>query len=127
MSSTVVSLIRRPTLRLNPNDDVVIAARPLPARTRIEASLQPPSDGSFDVFNPDNVAPLICWLSLADCPATGQVFQAYGDRVAVIAPSSIALDARTQGRWTLDALDAALKDRLPRLPALGDFVEGLPL
>ncbi len=35
--STVVSLIRRPTLRLNPNDDVVIAARPIAAGTRIEA------------------------------------------------------------------------------------------
>lgn len=35
--ATVVSLIRRPTLRLNPNDDVVIAARPLQIGTRIEA------------------------------------------------------------------------------------------
>ncbi|HPA89776.1 MAG TPA: altronate dehydratase family protein [Quisquiliibacterium sp.] len=36
MSSATVSLIRRPTLRLNPNDDVVIAARPLAAGTRID-------------------------------------------------------------------------------------------
>ena len=35
--ATVVSLVRRPTLRLNPNDDVVIAARPLQAGTRIDA------------------------------------------------------------------------------------------
>ena len=35
--SNVVSLIRRPTLRLNPADDVVIAARPLPAGSRIDA------------------------------------------------------------------------------------------
>jgi len=35
--SDAVTLIRRPTLRLNPNDDVVIAARPLAAGTRIEA------------------------------------------------------------------------------------------
>ena len=35
--SNVVSLIRRPTLRLNPNDDVVIAARPLQAGMRVEA------------------------------------------------------------------------------------------
>lgn len=33
----VVSLVRRPVLRLNPNDDVVIAARPIPAGTRIES------------------------------------------------------------------------------------------
>ncbi len=35
--ANVVSLVRHPTLRLNPNDDVVIAARPLQAGTRVEA------------------------------------------------------------------------------------------
>jgi altronate hydrolase len=35
--SNVVSLVRRPTLRLNPNDDVVIAARPLQAGAKVEA------------------------------------------------------------------------------------------
>ncbi len=33
----IIPLIRRPSLRLNPNDDVVIAARPLAAGTKIEA------------------------------------------------------------------------------------------
>ncbi|MEK9776681.1 MAG: UxaA family hydrolase, partial [Quisquiliibacterium sp.] len=35
--SNVVTLVRQPTLRLNPNDDVVIAARPLSAGTKVEA------------------------------------------------------------------------------------------
>ena len=96
------------------------------ARTRIETSLQPPPDGVFDVFSPDNVAPLICWLALADCPATGQVFQAYGNRIEVIAPSAIEVDIRTEGRWQLEAVEQALNHRLPKLPQLGDFVEGLP-
>lgn len=95
------------------------------ARTRIEASLQPPPADVFDVFDPANVAPLICWLALADCPATGQVFQAYGDRVEVIQPSTIAVDVRNGGRWGLEELDKALRDKLPALPKLGDFVEGL--
>ncbi|MBX3566506.1 MAG: SDR family NAD(P)-dependent oxidoreductase [Rhizobiaceae bacterium] len=97
------------------------------ARTRIEASLQPPEGDVFDVFHPDNVAPLICWLALADCPATGQVFQAYGNRVEVIAPSAIAVDVETDGRWKIEDLEFVLNHRLPRLPKLGDFVEGLPL
>ncbi|MDH6235017.1 NAD(P)-dependent dehydrogenase (short-subunit alcohol dehydrogenase family) [Mesorhizobium soli] len=96
------------------------------ARTRIEASLEPPPEGSFDIFSPDNVSPLICWLALADCPATGQVFQAYGNRIEVIAPSAIEVDVRTEGRWQLEAVEQALNHRLPRLPQLGDFVEGLP-
>ncbi len=33
----IIPLIRRPSLRLNPNDDVVIAVRPLPVGTRVEA------------------------------------------------------------------------------------------
>jgi NAD(P)-dependent dehydrogenase (short-subunit alcohol dehydrogenase family) len=97
------------------------------ARTRIETSLQAPEDGTFDVFSPDNVSPLVCWLALEECPATGQVFQAYGNRIEVIAPSSIDVDVRTQGRWQIEDVEKALNDRLPRLPKLGDFVEGLPL
>ncbi|MEJ8570574.1 SDR family NAD(P)-dependent oxidoreductase [Microbaculum marinum] len=95
------------------------------ARTRIEASLQAPPPDQFDVFAPENVAPLICWLASADCPANGQVFQAYGNRVEVIAPSAVAVDVRTQGKWSVDEIDAAIGRKLPRLPTLGDFVEGL--
>ena len=97
------------------------------ARTRIETSLQPPPPGVFDVFDPANVSPLIAWLARADCPATNQVFQAYGNRVEVIGHSAIAVDVRTEGRWTTDALDKALRDKLPKPPRLGDFVEGLNL
>jgi len=35
--SNVVTLVRQPTLRLNPNDDVVIAARPLSAGAKVDA------------------------------------------------------------------------------------------
>jgi NAD(P)-dependent dehydrogenase (short-subunit alcohol dehydrogenase family) len=97
------------------------------ARTRIETSLQPPPAGVFDVFDPANVSPLVAWLARADCPATNQVFQAYGNRVEVIGHSVIAVDLRTDGRWTVDALDKALRDKLPKPPRLGDFVEGLNL
>ena len=97
------------------------------ARTRIEASLKPPPAGVFDVFNPDNVSPLIVWLAMADCPATNQVFQAYGNRIEVIRPSSIAVDVSGEGQWSVAALDRALRDRLPAAPRLGDFVEGLEI
>jgi NAD(P)-dependent dehydrogenase (short-subunit alcohol dehydrogenase family) len=95
------------------------------ARTRIETSLKPPPAGQFDVFAPENVAPLICWLAMEDCPATGQVFQAYGNRVEVIAPSAIAVDIRTEGCWRVADLSRALAGRLPRQPGLTDFVEEL--
>lgn len=96
------------------------------ARTRIETSLKKPDGEAFDAFSPDNVSPLICWLALDDCPANGQVFQAYGNRIEVIAPSAIEVDVRTEGRWQVEDVETALNHRLPTLPKLGDFVEGLP-
>lgn len=95
------------------------------ARTRIETSLKAPPPGVFDVFHPDNVSPLIVWLSTADCPATNQVFQAYGDRVEILGPSSIAVDVRCGGTWKVRELDRALRERLPVPAKLSDFVEGL--
>lgn len=95
------------------------------ARTRIEESLQPAPEGSFDVFDPGNVAPLVCWLARADCPASGQVFQAYGDRIEVLAPAAIAADLRNGERWTPDAIAKALDGRLPATPGLADFVPEL--
>ena len=97
------------------------------ARTRIEASLKPPPAGVFDVFDPANVSPLIAWLARADCPATNQVFQAYGNRVEVMGASAIAVDVTTAGQWSTDALDQALRGKLPAPAQLGDFVEGLGL
>lgn len=97
------------------------------ARTRIETSLKAPPAGVFDVFDPANVSPLVAWLAHADCPATNQVFQAYGNRVEVIGQTGIAVDVRTDGQWTIDALDRALEGKLPPPPKLGDFVEGLNL
>jgi NAD(P)-dependent dehydrogenase (short-subunit alcohol dehydrogenase family) len=95
------------------------------ARTRIETSLKVPPPHEFDVFDPANVSPLIVWLAAEHCTATGQVFQAYGDRVEVIAHTAVATDLHTQGRWTLDALDEALAGKLRPAPLLSDFVDGL--
>lgn len=95
------------------------------ARTRIETSLKPPPAGTFDTFDPANVSPLIAWLATAGCPATGQVFQAYGNRVEVMQPTQIAADVRAEGRWTVAALDKALAGKLPTAPNLADFVPEL--
>jgi NAD(P)-dependent dehydrogenase (short-subunit alcohol dehydrogenase family) len=92
------------------------------ARTRIEESLKPPPAGVFDVFDPANVSPLICWLARADCAATGQVFHSYGDRIEVLAPGTIVADLRHGAQWTSDAIAAALPSHLPGMPGLVDFV-----
>ena len=112
------------------------------ARTRIETSLKPPPDGVFDIFSADNVAPLICWLALADCPATGQVFQAYGNRIEVIAPTRdrdrhphrwpLADRGHRPGAWPA-AAEAAAARRLRRgaaamnAPAAPSTAEAYPV
>jgi NAD(P)-dependent dehydrogenase (short-subunit alcohol dehydrogenase family) len=95
------------------------------ARTRIETSLEAPPEGVFDTFDPANVSPLICWLAGADCEATNQVFQMYGNRVEVMAPMAPVIDERTDGRWTVSALDKALSGRLPEPSQLWTFVDEL--
>lgn len=95
------------------------------ARTRIETSLKAPPAGVFDTFDPSNVSPLVVWLAGPGCPATGQVFQCYGDRVEVLAPWGIAADVRNGSQWTTEALDAALAGCLPLQKDLTDFVPEL--
>lgn len=92
------------------------------ARTRIEENLGNGEGATYDVFNPANVAPLICWLARADCPATGQVFHAYGRRIEVLNPTAIAVDLQSDEDWTVDSVGEALADRLPRRAEITDFV-----
>lgn len=94
------------------------------ARTRLEDSLEPAA-GPFDRFDPANVSPLVGWLAEADCPATAQIFQIYGDRLVVVGMPAPVHRLENGARWTPEALDAALRDRLVAPPGIGDFVEGI--
>ena len=100
------------------------------ARTRISAATPgveepaPPTE-TFDRFDPANVSPLICWLATAECPATGQVFHTYGDRVLVLSMPPIVHELRHPGgRWTLEALDHELPARLQQPLSIQSFLGG---
>ena len=83
------------------------------ARTRFTEGMGPPPvPGAFDARDPGNVSPLIAWLAEADCPANGQLFQVYGSRLLVFSMPQIVHDLKTDGRWTLEALDQALAGKL---------------
>ena len=94
------------------------------ARTRLEDSIAPSAE-AFDPFDPENVSPLVGWLAEADCPATAQVFQIYGNRLVVIAMPSPVHRLSNAGRWTPESIERALEGRLLTPPAIADFVEGL--
>lgn len=90
------------------------------ARTRLslstpgaEESLKAPeSPDAFDQLNPANVSPLVVWLSAPNCPANGQMYHCDGNRVVVTSMPPILHKVYTEGRWTLEALDEALADKL---------------
>lgn len=93
------------------------------ARTRLDPSMQVPAGASFDAFDPGNVSPLVAWLAEAGCPATGQVFQAYGNRIKVLAMATIAEDLHAEGRWNSEEIDRELSGRLAAPHPLSYYVE----
>lgn len=69
-------------------------------------SVAPPEDGSFDLFHPGNVSPLVGYLASADCPFTGGVFHVGGNEVGLYGGWHLADDAviTSDGRFTVDEL-----------------------
>lgn len=76
----------------------------------------------FDPFDPANVSPLIAWLAQADCSATAQVFHIYGNRLSVLSMPQIVYRLKTEGRWTLEALDRVLAGHLVEHTSAEDFL-----
>jgi NAD(P)-dependent dehydrogenase (short-subunit alcohol dehydrogenase family) len=95
------------------------------AHTRLETSLTPLPEGQFDTFDPANVSPVVAWLAEAECPANGQVFQVYGNKLLIVQLATVAHRLSTTGQWNAEALDRALAGHLVTPPRLNDFVEGL--
>jgi NAD(P)-dependent dehydrogenase (short-subunit alcohol dehydrogenase family) len=83
------------------------------ARTRL--TLQTPGMGESmgaQVFDPENVSPLVAVLAAETCPFNGQVFSVYGGSVGIYSGWSIVDSVDTDDRWTVDSLAQAL-DKLP--------------
>lgn len=83
------------------------------ARTRLTRqtpgvgdAVAPPEDGSFDLFHPGNVSPLVAYLAAADCPFTGGVFHVGGNEVGLYGGWHLGDDAviTSDGRFTVDEL-----------------------
>ncbi len=86
------------------------------ARTRLTSAteglgeiVQAPTDGAtFDLWDPANVSPLVGWLAMSGCPATGRVFFAQGGEVRLMNPWSVGEGMERPHRLTLDELDEVL-------------------
>ena len=71
-----------------------------------------PEDGSFDRYDPDNVAPLVVWLaSEASRHVTGQCFELFGGKLSVAEGWRTGPTEDKGERWQADEIGATI-DRL---------------
>lgn len=87
------------------------------ARTRMTLStpglgerVAAPDDGSFDQWDPANIAPLVAWLCTEECPATAQVYWTGGNKIARFLEWTRADVAEVDGRWDIDDVNNIVGD-----------------
>ncbi|MGH7027286.1 SDR family oxidoreductase [Brevundimonas sp.] len=96
------------------------------ARTRMTATAfdMTADDGAFDVYAPENMAPLVAWLCSADsADVTGQVFELKGGKVFLSEGWSDSPAQDKGARWEADELGAVVRGlvamRAPAKPVYG--------
>ncbi|RPI07372.1 MAG: SDR family NAD(P)-dependent oxidoreductase [Actinobacteria bacterium] len=86
------------------------------ARTRLtEATpglgdiIKAPDDpGSFDIWDPANISPLVAYLATADCPFTGETFFVQGGQVKKFQSWKMGEGVERDERWTVSGLQSEL-------------------
>jgi NAD(P)-dependent dehydrogenase (short-subunit alcohol dehydrogenase family) len=61
-------------------------------------------EGEFDMFGPENIAPIVGYLATEKCSLTGQVFGVQGGAIQRLVGWSIADTVETTGPWNLEEL-----------------------
>ncbi|HLI75157.1 MAG TPA: SDR family oxidoreductase [Acidimicrobiales bacterium] len=82
------------------------------ARTRMTVQtpglgdiVKAPSDpGTFDVWDPANISPLVAYLATESCPLTGRVLFVQGGQVRAFQPWTMTTTIQRDGRWTVEEL-----------------------
>lgn len=72
-----------------------------------------PKEGSFDMWDPANVSPLVAYLSSADCAFTGETFFVQGGQVTRVQSWTMAEEISQDDRWTVAGLTEAMKRLVP--------------
>jgi NAD(P)-dependent dehydrogenase (short-subunit alcohol dehydrogenase family) len=77
----------------------------------------PDEAGSFDVWDPANISPLVAYLASADCAFNGETFFVQGGKVQRVQSWAFAEAVERDDRWAVADLAAALRP-------LGDKLKG---
>ena len=91
------------------------------ARTRLTEGapgiadlVQPPVDGvGFDVWDPDNVAPLAAYLASAGATESGRVYFVQGGTIRLFEGWRMTATIERPGRWTVEGLAEAMPALVP--------------
>lgn len=93
------------------------------ARTSMTQSAMPdvvkkPDDGSFDLWAPENVAPLVVWLSsVGSTHITGQIFESQGGRISLCDGWRTGLTVDDGKRWEISEIGHAIDQLIEKAPA----------
>lgn len=92
------------------------------ARTRMTetafADAMKPKEGAFDIFAPENTAPLVAWLcSEASEDVTGQVFELIGGKVRLCLGWTDGPEFDKGSRWEADEIGRTILDLVAARPA----------
>ncbi|MGP0029380.1 MAG: SDR family oxidoreductase [Acidimicrobiales bacterium] len=102
------------------------------AHTRMTEQARPGSyvpvePGRFDASDPENVAPLVAWLSSPEAAhVTGRVFSVRGGQIRVLEGWHAGPTADRHGRWTAAELGAVVRDLVARAAPPADLYGEVP-
>jgi len=85
------------------------------ARTRLTLAtpgmgnlMAEPDDGSFDLFSPANISPLVAYLAMENCPITGHVYAVQGGAISQLGGWHDVATIETDALWQIEDIAARL-------------------
>jgi NAD(P)-dependent dehydrogenase (short-subunit alcohol dehydrogenase family) len=65
-------------------------------------------EGEFDLFHPDNIAPVVAYLASDECSISGTIFAVQGGAISRLVPMQIGETTETDGAWEIDDIHKRL-------------------
>jgi NAD(P)-dependent dehydrogenase (short-subunit alcohol dehydrogenase family) len=67
-------------------------------------------EGEFDLFHPDNIAPVVAYLASDECSISGMVFAVQGGAISKLVPMQVGETTETDGAWEIDDIHKRLSN-----------------
>ena len=92
-------------------------AMTLGAGETMAAQMAAPDDGSFDVMDPANISPLVCWLASPQSgEVTGRVFEVEGGKISITDGWQRSVERDKGARWESSELGPVIAEIIGKAP-----------